>query len=102
MVKIDDSILESVKEFHDAIKDKYKVDHIYIYGSYAEGTYNEWSDIDLAVVVDDDTSSYSREIFSMAKDYDTRFDALGFKIKDFELSLLPVIPEIKRNSIRVL
>jgi predicted nucleotidyltransferase len=102
MDKIDDTILESVKNFYNALKKKIKVDQIYLYGSYAEGTNNEWSDIDLAVVVDDDTNSYSREIFSMAKDYDTRFDALGFKIRDFELSLLPVIPEIKRNSIKLL
>ena len=52
--------------------------------------------------MDDKINSYSREIFSMAKDFDSRFDALGFNKNDFEKSLLPVIPEIKKNGILVI
>lgn len=102
MDKIDDTIFVLIKKFYDALKVKIKVDHIFLYGSYANGTYNEWSDIDLAVIVDDKINSYSREIFSMAKDFDSRFDALGFNRNDFEKSLLPVIPEIKKNGILVI
>lgn len=101
MVKIDDSIFIKIKKFHEALKIKYKIEHIYIYGSYADGSYNEWSDIDLAVIVKD-SDSHSREIFSLGKDYDIRFDALGFKSYDFEHSLLPIIPEIKEKGIMLL
>ena len=101
MVKIDDSILIKIKEFWNALQTRYKVDHIYIYGSYADGSFDEWSDIDLAVIVKD-SESHSREIFSLGKDYDIRFDALGFKSYDFDHSLLPIIPEIKEKGILIL
>ena len=101
MVKIDDSILIKVRKFWSALQERYKVDHLYLYGSYADGSYNEWSDIDLAVIVDD-TESHSREIFSLGKDFDIRFDALGFRINDFNHSLLPIIPEIKKKGIQIL
>ena len=101
MAKIDDSILITIRNFWDALKDRYKVDHIYLFGSYANGSFNEWSDIDLAVIVDD-TDSHSRDIFSLGKEYDIRFDALGFRITDFKHSLLPIIPEIKENGIQII
>ncbi len=101
MAQIDDSILMKIEEFQKALQSKYKVDHIYIYGSYADGSFDEWSDIDLAVIVKE-SDSHSREIFSLGKDYDIRFDALGFKSNDFDHSLLPIIPEIKEKGILIL
>ena len=100
MVKIDNSITGNIEKLWNSLSKLYNVKHIYLYGSYAEDSYDEWSDIDLAVIVDED-SSHSREIFSMAKDYDIRFDAQGFKTSDFEKSSLPVIPEIKRKGIKI-
>lgn len=100
MVKIDDSILITIRKFWSALQDRYKVDHIYLFGSYADGSFNEWSDIDLAVIVDD-TNPHSRDIFSLGKEYDIRFDALGFSSNDFKNSLLPIIPEIKKNGVQI-
>ena len=71
-----------------------------MYGSYASGSYDEWSDIDLAVIVKG-PESHSREIFSLGKDYDIRFDALGFSSNDFDHSLLPIIPLIKEKGILI-
>ena len=100
MVKIDDSIRLTIKNFSEDLKKQYHIKNIYIYGSYSTGTQNEWSDIDLAVILDDE-KSYSREIFTKAKEYDIRFDALGFSQDDFDHSYLPIIPEIKKYGIRI-
>jgi len=100
MVKIDDSILITIKKFSKNLNKKYRINNIYLYGSYSDGSYDQWSDIDLAVVVDEE-SSHSREIFSKGKEYDIRFDALGFIKKDFDNSLLPIIPEIKKKGIKI-
>lgn len=101
MVKIDDSIYIAIKKFWNDLQDRFNVVHIYLYGSYADGSFNEWSDIDLAVIVDD-IDSHSREIFSLGKDYDIRFDALGFRAYDFDHTLLPIIPEIRSKGIQII
>jgi predicted nucleotidyltransferase len=54
MVKIPDQIVEIIKQFIDeARKDNINITDAILFGSYAKGTYNEYSDIDLAVVSDD-------------------------------------------------
>ena len=101
MVKIDNSIIAKIEELWNSLSEIYNVKHIYLYGSYADDSFDKWSDIDLAVIVDED-SSHSKEIYSMAKNYDIRFDALGFKTSDFEKSNLPVISVIKRKGIKII
>lgn len=100
MDTIEDSLRSSILKFAERLKNKYPVSHIYLFGSYAKGTSDEWSDIDLAVVIDNDDPD-SREIFSMAKDLDLRFDALSFSSSDFEHSTLPIIPKIKTEGVQI-
>ena len=40
------------KRYKKLVAEKLPVKALYIYGSYSKGTYNENSDIDIAVVVD--------------------------------------------------
>jgi len=101
MVKIDDSIRITIKKFSEGLNKQYRIKNIYIYGSYTDGSYDEWSDIDLAVVIDEKEAP-SREIYSMGKEYDLRFDALGFSKNDFDNSFLPIIPEIKKKGIKII
>jgi len=100
MVEIDDSLRLAIRKFSDELRKNYKVYNIYLFGSYSTGLNDEWSDIDIAVVIDD-SDSHSREIFSKGKEYDLRFDALGFSKNDFDNSLLPIIPEIKKKGIKL-
>ncbi len=101
MVEIDDSIRITIKRFCDELKKEYKIQNIFLFGSYSEGSYDSWSDIDLAVIVDENEFN-PREIFAKAKEYDIRFDALGFSKYDFDNSQLPIIPEIKKKGIKIL
>ncbi|MBN2657976.1 MAG: nucleotidyltransferase domain-containing protein [Spirochaetales bacterium] len=100
MAEIENSLLIKIGRFWNEINTMYKTRNLYLFGSYATGTYSKWSDIDIAVILDE-SDSHSREIFSLGKDFDLRFDAMGFTFEDFEKTLIPVIPEIKRNGIRL-
>ena len=101
MAEIHDSLRLKIKTFGEQLKKVYKVNHVYLYGSYALGTQDEWSDLDIAVVLDE-PESHSREIFSLGKDFDPDIEAFGFTRKDFDQSLLPIIPEIKQNGIQII
>ena len=50
---INQDIIDSVNKFIEEIKKKYNVTAIILFGSYAKGTENEDSDIDIAVISDD-------------------------------------------------
>jgi len=53
MVKIPDKILKIINNFIiEAEKDNIPIQQAILFGSYSKGYYNEWSDIDLAVVSD--------------------------------------------------
>lgn len=101
MVKINDSILVEIQNFSEKLKQKFQLKHLFVYGSYADGSYDEWSDIDIAVILEG-PESHSREIYSIGKECDIRFDALGFSFNDFDKSLLPIIPEIKQNGLQII
>ena len=54
MAQVSDKIIEIIKNFaKKAFEDKINISEIILFGSYAKGTYNEWSDIDIAVVSSD-------------------------------------------------
>ncbi|OGU16249.1 MAG: nucleotidyltransferase [Ignavibacteria bacterium GWB2_35_12] len=54
MVEIPDQILNKINLYLDELnKNNIKVRKAILFGSYAKGNYNEWSDIDLAIVSDD-------------------------------------------------
>ena len=54
MAQIPDKIKELIIKFvEEALKDNIQISEAILFGSYANGTNNEWSDIDLAVVSND-------------------------------------------------
>ena len=101
MPEIHDSLRLKIQNFADQIKEIYHIDHVYLYGSYATGTQDEWSDLDIAVVLDE-PESHSKEIFHLGKEYDSDFEAFGFTKEDFDHSRLPIIPEIKQKGILII
>ncbi|MEA1968792.1 MAG: nucleotidyltransferase domain-containing protein [Thermodesulfobacteriota bacterium] len=51
MVEIPDKILKIINQFIAKLEDNHiKVERAFLFGSYAQGTFNDWSDIDLAIV----------------------------------------------------
>lgn len=90
MVNIPNSVIEKINRFLELLKENHiSVQKSYLYGSYANGTYNEWSDIDLAIISDDfsgnsflDKVNLIDIIFQSGKD----ISPMPFKSEDFENS----------------
>jgi len=59
MVESKDRLNKIINSFLEEIQKKYRIDNAYLYGSFAKGTFNKWSDIDIAIV----SSDFSGDLF---------------------------------------
>lgn len=50
---VNSEIMKSIQQYIERISKYYKIDDIILFGSYAKGTENEDSDIDIAVISSD-------------------------------------------------
>ena len=57
--------LEKAKKFTDITVDRFNPSKVFLYGSFANGNYNEFSDIDIAVVVKKLDQGYMDALFSL-------------------------------------
>ena len=74
---LDNSIDEIVKRYADIVKKNIDVKMVLLYGSHARGDQREYSDIDVAVIVDDIGEDYlekSAKLASLVWDIDTRIE----------------------------
>ena len=86
-------------------KNKINPIEVYIYGSYAKGTANEWSDIDVAVVVDKfakNLDGYDFDIFltRMRRSVSLNIEPHSFLQKDLNETYPPAL-EILKTGIKV-
>ncbi len=104
MVKIPGKILENIKKYISELeKNHYPIEIAILYGSYANGTYNEWSDIDVALV----SEAFEGNRF-LDKDKIRKFkmkiepgiSPLPYRPEDFDESDL-FVKEIIRTGIRI-
>jgi len=51
--KIDERIMNAIQQFINAVSKDYKIDSVYLFGSYARGTQHKDSDIDIAIISKD-------------------------------------------------
>lgn len=85
MAKVPQEVIDKVRKFIIYLENsKIPIETALIFGSYAKGTYNKWSDIDVALV----SSCFDGNRF---KDLDKLTDAV-FAI-DTDISPLPYRPE---------
>jgi len=104
MAKIPDEIKEIIQKFIDeASKNNIHISKAILFGSYANGTQNEWSDIDFAVVSDDFTGTrfYDWDLLKKAKfavSYD--LSPIPYKTEDFTPDNL-FVKEILKTGIRI-
>ncbi len=83
-------------------KNKFNIKHAYIFGSFARGNFNENSDIDLAIVLDNLINSFTMQIqlMKLSRKFDSRIEPHPFDTTDFNLSN-PFAKEILNHGIRV-
>ena len=100
---INKDILNSINDFIGEIKKYYNVAAIILFGSYAKGTENENSDIDIAVISDDFEDIYEcmANLMGMTWDIDARIEPHPIKKKDFDEASDYFIKEVIDTGIRV-
>src|SRR5690625_3341996 len=92
------------KNFGKLVQRELDVKDIYLYGSYANGTYSEDSDIDIAVIGDDFTGDPIEDtmvLMRIRRKIDNRIEPRPFRTSDFNMSN-PFIREIIENGIMIM
>ncbi len=77
---------------------------VYLFGSYAQGKANEWSDIDIAVISDKLKKNWWKNeilLSHLGLDVDLRIEPHGFTVEDFKDEYDPMVYEIKKTGIRI-
>lgn len=98
--KIEDIVLQYVK----TVCEKYKVEAIILFGSYAKGTEREDSDIDIAIVIDkfrDNIIEEEVDLMGLRKGIDYRIEPHIIRIEDYNTKSTPFIQEIIDTGIKV-
>ena len=100
---INKDILNSINKFISEIKKQYNVTTIILFGSYAKGTENENSDIDIAIISDDFDDIYEcmANLLGMTWDIDARIEPHPIKKKDFDEVSDYFIKEVIDTGIKV-
>ncbi len=100
---INKDILNSINKFIEEIKKRYNVTAIILFGSYAKGTQNEDSDIDIAVISDDFDDIYDcmAHLMGMTWNIDARIEPHPIKKKDFDNISDYFIKEVIETGIKV-
>ena len=100
---INEDIMNSINKFIEEIKKHYNVDTIILFGSYAKGTENNDSDIDIAIISDDFEDIYDcmADLMGMTWDIDARIEPHPIKKKDFDEVSDYFIQEVIDTGIKV-
>lgn len=104
MVKIPAKIREVLEKYIHTLEEKHiHVQRAILFGSYADGRANEWSDIDIALVSDffdgdrfDDRGKIRKITLSVSSD----LSPLPFRPEDF-IAENPFVQEILEKGIRI-
>ena len=97
-------IMEIVQKYVEKICENYKVYAVILFGSYAKGTNNENSDIDIAIITDDfenDIFDEELNLMKLRRKIDTRIEPHLIRIKDYKNADTPFIKEVIDTGIKV-
>ena len=103
-----DQVIVLVEEFLRVYSEKYKIIQAYIFGSFAKGTAGDYSDIDVALILErlnvseDSPFDENFQIFHEAQQYDSRLEVLCFPQDEFDRNGESIIKRIKEEGIRVM
>ena len=105
MVKrtVDSRIMESIKKYIEKISQYYKIEAIILFGSYAKGTENEDSDIDIAIISSDfsDIIEDGAKLIGLTWKIDTRIEPHPITSEDYQKVSNPFVREVVDTGIKV-
>ena len=95
---INKDVLDSINKFIEEIKKKYNVTTIILFGSYAKGTENEYSDIDIAIISSDfsDIIEDGAKLIGLTWKIDTRIEPHLITTEDYQKVSNPYLAIFKR------
>ena len=95
--------IKIAKKYIDTVTRTFPVESAILFGSYAKGTYNEDSDIDLAIIFKsvDDIIDRQIELMKMRTNDDLMIEPHPFLLSDFEATD-PVVYEIMKYGIDII
>ena len=100
---INRGIMESIQKYIEKISQYYKIEAIILFGSYAKGTENEDSDIDIAIISSDfnDIIEDGAKLIGLTWKIDTRIEPHLITIEDYEKVSNPFVKEVTNTGIKV-
>jgi predicted nucleotidyltransferase len=93
-----------LKHFLEEVQHKYRIVGAYLYGSFAKGTSNKWSDIDVAIISPDFSDDLFEErlnLMKLAVSIDDRIEPKPFKKELFDPND-PLVDEIQKSGIQLI
>lgn len=103
-----DEVINIVTGFLKRSSQKHKIKQAYMFGSFAKGTAKEYSDIDVAVIlesmgrVEDSPFDEDFEIFHEAQQYNSLLEVVCFAQDTFDRCGDSIIRRIKEEGFRVM
>mgnify|MGYP002570050870 FL=1 len=96
-------IMETIKKYIERISKYYKIEAIILFGSYAKGTQNEDSDIDIAVISSDfkNLIQDGADLIGYTWKIDTRIEPHPIRTEDYENITTPFVQEVINTGIKV-
>ena len=84
------------------ISKKYDIKQLILFGSFAKGTNNDDSDIDIAIVIDETNNiiDIQIELMKLRRQVDLRIEPHPFKLGDF-IQNNPMVDEIQKYGITI-
>jgi len=100
---VDIEIENTIKKYIEEISKHYKIDNIILFGSYANGTNKENSDIDIAVVSGDIINKFDdmAVLMKLRRKIDLRIEPHPIKTEEFNKNETLFIDEIKKTGIEL-
>jgi uncharacterized protein len=99
------SVLNIINRYYQIISSmNIKIDKLYLFGSYARGTADDDSDIDIAVVSNDfkgDRFIDRRILVPLRRNIDRRIEPIPFRPEDFQ-EYNPLVDEIVKYGMRII
>ena len=101
--RINVDILKSIERYINEIKKYYSIDYVILFGSYASGTNNEDSDIDVAIISKDIKNSFEDgvKLMSLTWHIDTRIEPHAINTEAFNIVDTPFIDEIIKTGVEL-
>lgn len=85
-------------------KNNFSFSEVYLFGSYAQGRQNNFSDIDVAIISQEMKSNYEQKLDFLHKigfSVSDQLDIHAFTPEDFAVGYPPLANEVKKSGYRI-